>query len=233
MSDIDITVFRDPGAAKAYLAKLAQQKSLWVFDVETYDRHQCPSRKGVATDPCHPDHATRGIAFAHSATAGAWVELAPWDNAEKKAAACALLSAVFGSPAPKGGFAAHFDEQSLCYSATGTPWVRRIRNRCVDGMLAAIALGDVTQDANTLAQVVKTVFGQKMGWEENVDKARIIEMPLDAVARGGVHDAVWTFRVILRLYAMAKRGEYLPSGNKLSLKRHRASGYQKSMATVY
>jgi|SRR6516162_1881344 hypothetical protein len=223
MADFTVQIFPTPWAARSFLRWLAERAALWVFDVETYDAlydggKVRKGRKGVAVDPCHPDFRVRGVAIAYTAHHAAWIELMPWE--EKKAAARKLLSPAFGSPALKGGFNAGFDEEALVYPTTREAWVDKIVNRGVDGMLANIALGDVTQDSNKLSACVQRVFGATLTWED-IDKTQMRDLPLRDVAHGAGGDAVWTYRLIDNLYRRAGRDEYLDSLGTTTIRKGR------------
>lgn len=208
MSDFTVHAFRSPEEATPFLRWLATYRKFFTFDLETYDALKCPGRKGVATDPFNPDFRVRGVAIAYTNTEAAWIELMPWED--EKLRAQALLSPAFASPARKGAFNGQFDEHGLVFPTTGVAWATEVRHRDADGMLAAIALGDVTQDSNTLSATVARVFGGGLTWD-GADKSQMRDLPFEDVSRGSGGDAIWTRRLILELHQRAARGEYLPS----------------------
>jgi hypothetical protein len=185
-----VTVYRSLAEAQGFLTALASRAEPWVFDIETYDAAQCPSRKEVAVDPHHPDFRVRGCAFATSATEGAWVDfLNDEQNPRRLAEDILPLHAAFASDAEKGAFNGGFDECGLVY----TGWVPAVRNRTRDGMLAMIALGDGTHERLTLAHAIVVLLKRKVRWD--ADKALMRDLPVEVVADGAVHDACYTYEL--------------------------------------
>jgi hypothetical protein len=185
-----VTAYRSLAEAAPFLVGLAALKIPWIFDIETYDAAQCPSRKEVAVDPHHPDFRVRGCAFALSATEGAWVDfLNDEQNSSRLAEDILPLRAAFASDAEKGAFNGGFDENGLVYPG----WVPAVRNRTRDGMLAMIALGDGTHERLTLAHAIVVLLRKKVRWD--ADKALMRDLPVEQVADGAVHDACYTYEL--------------------------------------
>jgi len=70
----EVSVFTSPFEAQGFLTKLTAHRAPWAFDIESYDGKEFPSRRPVATDPCHPDFRLRGIAIAWGSEKGVWIE---------------------------------------------------------------------------------------------------------------------------------------------------------------
>jgi hypothetical protein len=206
-----ITTFRSLAEAEPFLRKLAVHLGPWVFDIETYDAEEFPSRKHVAVDPCHPDFRVRGCAFALSKDIGAWVEFVD-------PLACSIgvlgsdadplgpLAAAFASDAEKGAFNGGFDENGLVYGG----WVPVIRNRVRDGMLSMVALGDGThgQHGMRLEAGVVRLLKREAYWG-GVDKGLMRDLPIEVVADGAVRDACATYELCDFLDAMATEGRHI------------------------
>jgi uracil-DNA glycosylase len=198
---VDARVFRlGTPQAGAALGRLAENPDPWFFDVETFDAKGSPARAGVATDPFHPDFRVRGVAVALDGGRGFWVE---FDQDMGRAEARRLLDPAFGSGAEKGAFVSGFDSNGLI--AQG--WVSEVRNLARDPWLAAIAL-DTRGGGHSLERLVVDVLGEPQP-KAGVDRARIAEMPLEAVARYAVNDACCEFRLDAALRERLARGEYL------------------------
>jgi len=206
--DVAVSIYESPADAQGALRRLAAREELWVFDIETYDAAEYPSRKEVSVDPFHPDFRVRGVAIALSPTEGFWVELKdfPADQARR------VLDPAFGSPAEKGAFGGHFDVSGLTY----TGYVTEVTNRTEDGMLSAVALSDGTHESLRLEKLVVGYLGRSQYW--NADKSKMRDYPIDLVANGAVGDACATLALIELLredllaeeYAMNQGGGYEP-----------------------
>jgi len=201
-SDIKVTTFETPGAAREFLARLAKRTLPWAFDIEAFDAVEYPSRLGVATDPCHPDFRLRGIAFAWSPVYGAYVEMTSWENFKSQARE--LLDPVFGSPAIKRAFNGGYDEDGLVYPG----WVTRVNNRAEDAMLGLVALGDSRHESLRLEKAAIDVLKKSQSWDGG-DKGRMRDLPLKQVATGAVGDACRTFDLCEVLNKRLIAGEYL------------------------
>lgn len=191
---ISVRLYHTISEAATYLRRLAARPEPWTFDIESYDGAAFPSRKSVSTDPHHPDFRVHGVAIATAADEGAYVyfqDRQPGDfgpdvgpnNVIIANQGLAALAAAFGSPAEKGAFNGHFDENGMVFPG----WVPRVSNRTRDGMLAAIALGDGTHDNLRLPTLASVLLRREVTWE--IDKSTMREQPLDVVADGAVHDA--------------------------------------------
>jgi hypothetical protein len=196
-------IFERPDDARGFCAAWAARQGPSVFDVETYDALACPSRDGVAIDPFHPDFRLRGFAGGWVNPDGtdtvAWFECGGWPRDVCRA----LFDPVFGSPAAKGGFHSHFDEQALVYPG----YVTKIVNRSFDPLFAALTLGDGTRAANTLARLSMDFLGESPKWV--ADKRRMGELPLLAVARGACSDVLLTYKCAQLFHKKLQRGEYI------------------------
>lgn len=208
LARIERQVFSSPVEATDFLAWLAEHPGPWAFDIEAFDAAEFPSRKHVSTDPCHPDYRVRGIAFAWSGTAGAWVDLKDWNEGERKQLARFLLGPAFASPAEKWAFSGHYDEEGLVY----TGFIPYLSNRAGDGMLAMVALGDGTHDSLRLEKAVVDVLKRPSYWNGQ-DKAKMRDLPLAAVADGAIGDACCTFELCTDLHDRIAREDYLLWGN--------------------
>jgi len=198
---VHVTVLTTVREMVKFLHALRDHKGFWTFDIETFDVAEAPSRKVVATDPCHPDFRVRGVAVAMDGVSGTWLELV---GHEHDATVKVALASAFGSEAPKGAFYGHFDEEGLICGG----WVPVVRNRCEDGMLAMVALGDAGSRPNTLARAITDVLGETPHWE-GFDKALMRTALLAAVAEGAVRDARATWCVCRALGGRLARREYL------------------------
>lgn len=201
----DVFIFPTPDRARDFLLLLANRRQAWAADIESYDAKECPSRKKVATDACHPDFRLRGFAAGWIEPDGrpfvGYIDCAPWED--RKAEASRLFAPAFLSPAPKIFFNGHTDELGL----TVPGWVRTVRHRAADPMLAAICLGDGTQPANSLARLTVDVLGHANHWQS--DKRRMRDLPLAEVALGCAGDVIDTYRLAMVLHRRLRRGEYL------------------------
>lgn len=184
-----------------FAARVARTEKWWTFDIEAFDAKRFPSRREVATDPCHPDFRLRGVAIAWSATQGAWLELAPF--VEQREAVRALLTPMFMSEAEKGAFNGSYDEEGLVVPG----WIAGLRNRWHDGMLAMVALGDGTHESLRLEKAVVDILGKPQIW--NADKTQMRDLPLEVVARGAVGDACLTYELCETLEARIRAAAYL------------------------
>lgn len=200
--DLRLKIYPNLDAARPLLDKLAIYRGFWTFDIETYDAQALPSRPKVATDPCHPDFRVRGLALSWAHHTGAWLEFLDWET--RKPEARALLNPLFLSPAPKGAFAGHFDEEGLIYPG----WVDGIENRTSDAMLALVALGDARHESLRLEKAVIDVLKIPPSWDA-VDKSRIREYPMEQIARGSVGDACRTYTLCLSLEERLAQEVYL------------------------
>jgi uracil-DNA glycosylase family 4 len=198
-----VTVYDSPSAAAAYLRKLAAgtRAGRWFFDIETYDAKEVPSRRHVATNPFDPDFRVRGVAIATGPHIGAWIELMPWQN--RIADAAALLSPAFASPDEKGAFVGGFDENGLIVPG----WVREVSNRTRDPWLCSIAL-DMVGGGHSLERLAVDVLGEPQP-KAGVDRGRIREMPLAAVAEYAIRDACTEWRLDDVLQARLDAEHYL------------------------
>ena len=194
--------YESPAYASVFLDRMAATPGPWAFDIETYDAGAFPSRRAVATDPCHPDFRLRGIAFAWKPDMGAWVDCKGWESRMDEARA--LLAPVFASPAEKWAFFGHFDEEGLV--APG--WVLEVRNRAGDGGLALIALSDGTHESLKLERAVVDVLGRAQYWG-GFDKGMMRDAPIRTVAVGAVGDACHTFALCEDLHGRLERGEHM------------------------
>lgn len=197
-----IDVYASLDEARPFLTALASLGRPWVFDIETFDAVEFPSRKAVSTNPHHPDFRVRGCAFAVGPDEGAWVEFGSLDLAP--ADALAALRAAFASADEKGAFNGGFDENGLVYSG----WVPVVANRTRDGMLAMLALGDGTHSRLTLTHGVETILRKQMHWD-GADKSRMRDIPIAEVADGAVRDACTTYELCDALDAMAEADEHV------------------------
>ncbi len=184
-----------------FAARLAKARKWWAFDIESFDAKRFPSRKEVATDPCHPDFRVRGVAIAWSPTQGVWLELAPL--LAQQDAVRALLTPAFMSEAEKGAFNGSFDEEGLIVPG----WIGGLRKRWHDGMLAMVALGDGTHESLKLEKAVVDILGKPQIW--NADKTQMRDLPIEVVARGSVGDACLTYELCETLEARLKAKVYL------------------------
>ena len=200
---VQVTVYPHPAAAGAYLQRLARgaPQGRWFFDIETYDAKETPSRRCVATEPFHPDFRVRGVAIADGPTTGVWIELMPWQARIPEAAR--LLAPAFASEDEKGAFAGGFDENGLIVPG----WVPEVRNRARDPWLAAIAL-DTVGGGHSLERLVVDVLGEPQP-KAGVDRGRIREMSLAAVAEYAIYDACAEWRLDEALRARLAAGQYL------------------------
>lgn len=198
--EIDISVFRSPREGEALLRRLARHQHPWIFDIESYDAKETPSRKWVSTDPCHEDFMVRGVAIAWGPTKGAWFELMGSDRCEARE----LLDPVFSSSAPKGGFNGGFDEEGLVYN----DWVTVVNNRRIDPMLELVALSDGRHASLRLERYVVDLLGYPQYWN-GVDKGLIRVMKLEDVARAAVEDACATWALSSVLHKRLEKGQYL------------------------
>lgn len=201
LSAIKSQVYPSPAAARDFLAWLAAYEGMWVFDIESYDDREFPSRKEVSTDPCHPDFRLRGIGFAWGPSEGAYVEIMGSDFEE----AAELFTPVFESEAEKGTFSGHFDEEGVTYTKLAK---RGVCNRAHDGMLGMIALGDGTHDSLRLEKAVVDVLGRKQYWQ-GYDKSKMRDASLAEVADGAIGDACYTFELCTLLSDRIRRADYL------------------------
>jgi hypothetical protein len=191
-----VEVYASAREAEKRLAWLATHGP-WVFDIETYDARQVPSRKNVSTNPFHPDFRIRGIAFAWSPTEGCWVDLLNGHGTE-------LLRPVFESNAEKGAFHGNFDQEGVEMAGL----VPSLRCRTFDGMLAMVALSDGRHESLRLEKAVVDILGRTQYWV-GVDKEFMRDLPVEQVARGAVGDACFTFELCVVLHDRLARGEYL------------------------
>jgi hypothetical protein len=197
-------IYPDLASAESFLAGLARLETPWVFDIETYDAAEYPSRKEVSTNPHHPDFRVRGCAFAVSPDRGAWVDFGGSSPLTAPPRALAALRAAFASDAAKGAFNGGFDENGLVY----TGWVPTVRNRAFDGMLAMVALGDGTHNSLTLWHAIETILKRPYQWEGE-DKSLMRDMPTAQVAKGAVGDACFTLELIGLLDSWAEQGQHI------------------------
>lgn len=197
-----VKVFTSAFEAREFLQRLRSYAAPWAFDIESYDAREFPARSHVSTDPCHPDFRLRGIAIAWGPTRGVWIECRGSDD--RRVEACTLLSPAFESPAEKWAFNGGFDEEGLVYPG----WVREVRHRRGDGMLALIALGNGRHDSLRLEKAAVDILKMPQHWE-GVAKERMRDLPLGTVARGAVGDACRTFQLCRVLHERIQRGEYL------------------------
>lgn len=202
--DLKIQIFSDPRepGAVSLLNRLAQHQHPWVFDIETYDAIEFPSRMHVSTDPCHEDFRVRGVAIAWSPTEGAWFELMGVEGQQDKVRP--LLDLVFSSPAIKGAFNGGFDEEGLVYNN----WVTEIHNRRWDGMLEMIGLSDGRHASLRLERAVVDLLGFPQYWN-GTDKGTIRELPLEEVARAAVEDACAEWALSSVLQKRLAKGAYM------------------------
>jgi uracil-DNA glycosylase family 4 len=200
--DIEMTIFKTPQEATQLLRRLAKHTHPWVFDIETYDARETPSRKFVSTDPCHPDFRVRGVSFAWAPNKGAWIELMGVEG--QQAEVKKLLDPVFMSSAVKGAFNGGFDEEGLTYS----DWVTEIVNRRWDGMLALVALSDGRQSSLRLERAVVDLLGYPQYWN-GVDKGRVRDLPLEEVARAAIEDACSTWALCSLADKRLAKAEYI------------------------
>ncbi len=196
---VSVKVYGSLDAAAPFLAALARSPGPWVFDIETYDAAEFPSRKHVSVDPFHPDFRVRGVAVAWRDDVGAWVELngdpaglgrrlRPRGVEVLCPVGIAALRAAFASDAEKGAFNGGFDDCGLVYPG----WVPRVRNRTRDGMLSMVGLGDGTHERLTLQHAAAVLLGADPHWVD-VDKGQMRGLPIDVVAEGSVRDACLTY----------------------------------------
>ena len=211
-SPFTVHVFSSPVEAHraGFLTELARRTERWTFDIETYDGAKFPSRKNVSTDPCHPDFRLRGIAVATSDTEGVFIECLGWE--ERIAEARAVLSPAFSSPAPKGAFSGHFDDEGLVYPG----WVDAVVNRTDDGMLGLLALSDGAHDTLRLEHAVVNVLGARQYWN-GMDKSKMRDAPLSFVAASAVGDACYEHQLIGVVRGRLARGEYFMHGGRQGL----------------
>jgi uracil-DNA glycosylase family 4 len=179
---------------------LVKKQRRFFFDIETFDAQECPSRKGVATNPFHPDFRVRGVAIAWSPSEGAWFELAP--DEQRKAAVRRLLDPVFDADMEKGAFFGGFDENGLIVPG----WVTAVRNRRFDPWLAAVAL-DTVGGGHSLERLVVDVLHEPQP-KAGVDRSRIREMSLAAVGEYAVRDACAEFRLDVAIQDRLEKGLY-------------------------
>ena len=189
----------DDGSRRA-LRQLAKSLDPWFFDIETIDAKGSPARPGVATDPFHPDYRVRGVAVAFGPDQGVWFE---FDEAMDRAAARELLDPAFRSEAEKGAFVSGFDANGLIVPG----WVTEVRNLVRDPWLMAIAL-DMAGEGHSLERLAVDVLGEPQP-KAGVDRTRIREMSLEAVAEYAVRDACCEYRLDRALRERLGRGEYL------------------------
>lgn len=213
----EILIQRYPSlqAAEPFLRKLAVRVAPWVFDIESYDAVEFPSRKPVSVNPFHPDFRVRGAAIALSPTRAAWLELNgdPTGQGRRLTAAGArvlcptamdALALAFGSLAEKGAFNGSFDENGMITAG----WVPEIRNRSRDGMLALVALSDGTQAMRgglTLETAIQKLLRHEVYWE--IDKSLMRDLPIEKVAEGAGHDACYTYELCDALDLRADEGK--------------------------
>jgi hypothetical protein len=199
-----VDVYTDLVAATPYLLGLARLETPWVFDIETFDGAQFPSRKEVSTNPHHPDFRVRGCAFAITPEQGAWVDFGMTTPVTAPAKGLAALRAAFASATAKGAFNGGFDENGLVY----TGWIPVVRNRYYDGMLDLVALGDGTHNSLTLWHAVETLLKKPYQWDGE-DKSLMRDIPMEKIADGAVRDACYTLELILLLDSWAERDIYI------------------------
>ena len=203
---IQVRAFESPEAAEGFLVELARRNEPWAFDIEAYDAREFPSRKYVSTDPCHPDFRLRGVAFALSATEGAFVDCLGVEPRRVSK----YLSPAFGSRAPKWAFSGHYDEEGLVYPG----YVGAVVNRAGDGMLGLLALSDGHHEELRLEYAVVRILGERQYWD-GYDKSRMRDAPLARVARNAVGDACYTLRLCEVLHVRLERGEYFMWGARV------------------
>ena len=201
LPDIKFDTFKTPGEAKPFLAALAKYDQPWVFDIESYDAQEYPSRKAVGTDPFHPDFRVRGIAFAWKPDRGAYVDLSPWDHWRKQAAE--IFGPAFASPALKWAFNGTFDEEGLVYNG----WVPEIKNRRGDGLMAVLSINAGGLPNFTLERCVVDILGEPQYW--GVDKTLIRELPIEKVAESAVRDCSSTLKLIKVVHERLLNCQYI------------------------
>ena len=206
-SPVAVRTFESPFAGRDYLLDLSRRTGPWAFDIETYDAGAFPARKGVSTDPCHPDFRLRGLAVATSGVEGAYFDCRGLEG--RLGEVRKILSPAFRSEAPKWAFFGHFDENGLVYPG----WVEAVNNRAGDGYLALLALSDGLHDSLRLEHAVVNVLGARQYWN-GMDKARMRDTPLGVVAENSVGDACYAFRLFEVLRGRLERGEYMMHGAK-------------------
>ncbi len=204
LPDIKVEIFRTPGEAAPFLSHLERHSKGWVFDIETYDAIEYPSRKMVAVDPCHPDFRVRGVAIAWKPDRGAWIELMPWEH--QKAEAARLLAPVFGNGVPKGAFNGSFDEEGLVYPG----WVPRIANRQGDGMLSLLAINAGGLPNFSLDRAIVDVLDEPQYWSP--EKGTMAKLEIEQVAEYAVRDACSTLKVISLAESRLRQSDYVVSG---------------------
>ena len=184
---VKFKIYKSVREARSVFSMLAKLATPWAFDVETFDTLECPSRKGVAVDPCHPDFRVRGLAVAWGPGEAAYVDLI--GDEQNKVEARATLTPAFSSPAIKRGFNGSFDEESLLVPG----WTAQVCNRAEDGMLGMLALDMTHRSGFSLQRGIVDLLGEPYHWE--ADKTRMRELPLEQVADGCVRDATATWRL--------------------------------------
>lgn len=201
LPDIKYDIFQNPGEAKDFLEHFARYPKPWVFDIETYDAVEYPSRKHVGTDPFHPDFRVRGIGFAWKPDRGAYIELKPWD--QWRAQAAELLSPAFASPALKWAFNGTFDEEGLIYNK----WIKQMVNRRGDGLMGVLAINAGGMPNFTLERCVVDILGEPQYW--GIDKTTIRDLPLEKVAEDAVRDCCSTLKLMKILHQRLRDGQYI------------------------
>lgn len=199
---VDVTLYENPDQARDFIRALCDHGGPFAFDLEAYDAKECPSRPGIAVDPCHPDFRVRGVAIAPKHNKAAWIELRPWES--RKADARKILDPLFANEASKICQNGSYDEDALVYQG----WVSRIRNRRHDTMLAQIALGDTDKPrAMKLDTAVLDLLDKPQHWVGS-DKSYIRSMPIEEVGTGACYDAARTYELMLVLDTRLRREEY-------------------------
>jgi len=201
LPDIKYDIFKDPGEAKPFLTELAKYNKPWVFDIESFDAQECPSRRSVGTDPFHPDFRVRGIGFAWKPDRGAYVELTSWDQWRRQAAE--IFGPAFASPALKWAFNGTFDEEGLVYNG----WVPEINNRRGDGLMGVLSINAGGLPNFTLERCVVDILGEAQYW--GVDKSLIRELPLEKVAESAVRDCASTYKLVKIVHQRLINGQYI------------------------
>lgn len=205
LGTIKSQVYANPLDAREFLARLAAHPGPWAFDIEAYDAKEFPSRRDVATDPCHPDFRLRGIGFSWAVNEGAYVDLIDYNEGDGLVIASELFTPVFASEAEKETFSGHYDEEGVTYTKLAADGVC---NRAGDGMLAMIALGDGTHDSLRLEKAVVDVLGRPQYWV-GYDKSKMRDASLAEVADGAIGDACYTFELCDLLHDRISRADYL------------------------
>lgn len=208
-----VVIYDTLDKATPFLRKLAKRKSPWGFDTETYDAKSPVARKGVATNPVHPDQRVLGCGFGLSEELAVYINLRPWETKRLDTSSQPMVAFIeaFLSEADKFAFNGGFDEETLIYDpnkASGFRWIPEIRNRTGDGMLAVIALGDNPQESHTLTKAVVDVLGRHQYWD-GVDKSRLSLLPTPVVATGCGKDSIEVLLLCLEMEKRMKREEYL------------------------